>query len=280
MPTMGADEDLKLLLGLDRASIETLPVDPRWTFADAMNILAARHSPTSLIHNQGRNRLVEAWATMVGGQRALDDLNVTIASYGSLSATARALRTSADTLKMFQALFAALPEPHQIFPGFGVFLFFVGHLGSPTRHVVEAIKQAVLGNDSACHLTRFEEVSGGTLMRFDGGQADELERLAAAFTGWTWQDELGALTSPTTARLLSVLEEIQGRLARVELRLPGEDVVEWMCDEAQKHLGEKDRQLVQTSGQRLARRATRGIAKRLLSEVGLDTLLDGDDSGG
>lgn len=118
-------EAIRTVLGVGRPVFEHLPVDPRWTFAEAMEILTHRHEPKSMLHNQGRNRLIEAWATMVGGRRATDELRRTIASYGSVNAATKALRTGIP------------PKKWTVFSGCLVDFASVTHLEFIGAHVAQ-----------------------------------------------------------------------------------------------------------------------------------------------
>lgn len=90
-----------------------IPYDPRWSFAQLLEILSREHRPGSVTSGKTRNVLLLAWARHVGRIRAVRELNEAIRTHGTASAAARAFQMSTTTLGKLREDFAAMPDPSE-----------------------------------------------------------------------------------------------------------------------------------------------------------------------
>jgi hypothetical protein len=85
-------------------------IDPSWSFWEAVEAASERFRPGSLVVGKARNVLIQSWAQMVGKTTALQEVNSYIDNAGSLSAAARSLSMSTETLKGLLEYISTLPN--------------------------------------------------------------------------------------------------------------------------------------------------------------------------
>lgn len=78
---------------------DDIVIDPSWKFEEAVDAASSRFRPGSLMGGKTRNVLVQSWATMVGKNRALREVNEYIDAAGSFTAAAKRLSMRNETLK-------------------------------------------------------------------------------------------------------------------------------------------------------------------------------------
>jgi serine/threonine protein kinase len=83
------------------------------SFEQAVTAISARYRPGSIVSGSARNALVEAWGQLVGRQRALAEFDFFVSDAGSLSAAARRLQASTETIRRWRAAFETLPEDNR-----------------------------------------------------------------------------------------------------------------------------------------------------------------------
>jgi Protein kinase domain len=88
-------------------------INPSWDFQTAVSAASERFQPGSLIVGKARNVLIQSWAQMVGRQRALQEVNDYIDRMGSLTAAAKSLLMSTDTLKRLLEFITSLPTENE-----------------------------------------------------------------------------------------------------------------------------------------------------------------------
>lgn len=89
-------------------------VDPDWNLERAFIEISARHSPGSLRHGHVRNLMLEVWGELVGRTRALAEVEVLKAKYGTRTRLCRELSITSGTLASLEAYYDNLPpEQHR-----------------------------------------------------------------------------------------------------------------------------------------------------------------------
>lgn len=69
-------------------------------------------TPGSVSSGVARNAVIEMWGQLVGRNRAMREIDETIAKYGSITRTAKALAARPETIRRFREFFESLPfEP-------------------------------------------------------------------------------------------------------------------------------------------------------------------------
>ncbi|NUP14137.1 MAG: hypothetical protein HOW73_49520 [Polyangiaceae bacterium] len=89
-------------------------VDPKWTFVEALNAAWASYPGGKQFGAPNRIKMLAQWANVVGRERAVGELNATLANYSTLSAAAKAFGFSDYALRTVRSDFGAMPSltPH------------------------------------------------------------------------------------------------------------------------------------------------------------------------
>jgi hypothetical protein len=85
-------------------------IDPSWSFEQAVAYISQRYMPGSLVSGQARIVAIESWASLVGRESAVAQLDDFVTRTGSISAAARDLQMANKTLKRLRDFFETLPE--------------------------------------------------------------------------------------------------------------------------------------------------------------------------
>ncbi|MCA0312680.1 MAG: protein kinase [Candidatus Melainabacteria bacterium] len=85
-------------------------IDLSSSFEEVVYSVNAQFEPGSMQSGIARNAVIEMWGQLVGKNRAIREIDETIAKYGSISRTAKALAARPETIKRFRAFFEALPD--------------------------------------------------------------------------------------------------------------------------------------------------------------------------
>ncbi len=237
-------------------------IDPSWHFIEAVDVISSRHRPGGHGSGPQRNSLIEAWAHIVGRDRASLELQQTLQHFGSFTAACRALSITPPTMKRFLRTFASMPS---IGSGEGLAIYFAAPLAPVERFLVEGVIVTVLGRETTCRLVELRDVEHGVVMRFSGATVGDLCRVGDALWHSFWRQDRSWLLrhgididAMPDESLRSKLDDIHRKIEAIELRQPSSDAVEMLNDQGAKHVLEKDRRVVQTWGQRLLP----GIAKK------------------
>ena len=135
-------------------------LDTNWTFEEAVKIISDRHEPGGYGSGPQRNSLIEAWARLVGRNRASREIEETISRYSSLSAAARSLRMSLPTLRKLRKSFAAMPELNED----GVLVYFAHSLAAVEKLLAQFGTLVAAEGAANCNWD-VREVDRGTLVR-------------------------------------------------------------------------------------------------------------------
>jgi serine/threonine protein kinase len=90
--------------------VMTFIIDPKWSFEEALARISHRYPPGGLRSGPQRNSTIEAWANLVGRDRASRELENTLRKFGSLAAAGKAFRMTPATIERFRKSFAAMPR--------------------------------------------------------------------------------------------------------------------------------------------------------------------------
>lgn len=79
-------------------------------FEEIVSAITMRYEPTSTLKTVARAALVETWGAIVGGKRALAELNAFVEKCGSNTSAAKSLRTTTNTLARWKETFTVIAD--------------------------------------------------------------------------------------------------------------------------------------------------------------------------
>lgn len=165
------------------------PIDPRWTFEEAVSALSGRYRPGGIASGPQRNSLIEAWAQAAGRVRAVRELEQAVARFGSFTAAARSLQMTPRTLQRFRELFARLPETFDPDEQEGLTLYFNTRVTPIDRFLVDGIIFGTLGLDTDCRIVEFKEQQDRAVLRLKAKSPKDLEAVADAIHDRIWETQ-------------------------------------------------------------------------------------------
>lgn len=236
-------------------------IDPTWTFEEAVAAASRWYAPGGISSGPARNAAIEAWASVVGRDRALAGLADALASWGSRTAAARALSMSPRTFTRFEQSFSAMAvqaAPH------GLTLMFDSRLHRFDPTAFNVLIAEVLGPETDVGVeeqSRADAAPG--FLRINGRRGADLVRVAEAFYDRVWRGveaevEKAAMEralSSGMAMMLTRLDDLRGHLMEVKASssvLNDEDVREAITDMAGGHVKAKRKREFSTPLQRIA----------------------------
>ncbi len=256
------------------------PIDPDWTFEQALKELSHRHRPGGKTSGPVRNRLLESWGVAVGRERAVREFDQALAKYRSWTAAGKACRARPATLKRLREFYEGLSDP--VDGQVGLTVYFNTRLSAMDRLLVEGTIVGVLGRDTDCHLAEYREDGDTAIVRLQAGSNDDLIAVADALWNRHWTRQQRARESlparvGSLLRLDSVeaaLSELVSRTRRIELRQPTPDAVEMLNDQGEAHVREKILKPGRTRLQKVWKRAVKVGGKKVGDEL-LDEVVNG-----